>query len=147
MNRYQEMRKRHQTEFDSVPLGAAFSEEQFNTMMSGWGLDPEKDIDKICFIGCGAYIQKKDKDLLGQISARHEAEVKRAIEEDNTGLGFIKEMFLHELRNHEYGYTTDTGDTIESCGYTAEQVESDPRLKLGLETACKEIRAAEGFGW
>lgn len=147
MNRYQKMRKRHQMEFDAIPLGAAFSETQFNEMMRGWGLDPEKDLDKICAIGCGAYIQKKDEDLLDQIPTQHRAKMEQAIKEDETGLGFIREMFLCELWNNEYGYTMETEATIESCGFTVEQVESDPRLKLGLETACEEIRRAEGFSW
>ena len=42
-------------------------------MMQGWGLDPEKDLDKILRIPGGGYVQKKDADLLHQTTERHSA--------------------------------------------------------------------------
>lgn len=41
-------------------LGFAFSDKQFDEMMGKWGLDPEKDLDKIYRIPGGGFIQKKD---------------------------------------------------------------------------------------
>ena len=108
-------------------------------MMEGWGLDPEKDRDKILRIPGGGYVQKKDADLLHQTVERHDTEMAAAIEEDKTGEGFIYEMFLYELDNHEYGYTRDTEDTLDALGYTAEQVLNDLRLKRGIEKAVTEI--------
>ena len=64
MNQYQEMRDRQQQEFNALPLGFAFGQKQFNEMMRGWGLHPERDVKKICSIGAGGYIQKKDVELL-----------------------------------------------------------------------------------
>ena len=55
----------------------------------------------------GGYVQKKDADLLHQTTERHNKEMEAAIAEDKTGEGFIYEMFLYELDNHEYGYTRD----------------------------------------
>lgn len=139
MNKYAELRQRQQKEFDALPLGFAFSQKQFNEMMEGWGLDPEKDRDKILRIPGGGYVQKKDADLLHQTVERHDTEMAAAIEEDKTGEGFIYEMFLYELDNHEYGYTRDTEDTLDALGYTAEQVLNDLRLKRGIEKAVTEI--------
>ena len=113
-------------------------------MMEGWGLDPEKDRDKILRIPGGGYVQKKDADLLHQTTERHSAEMAAAIAEDKTGEGFICDMFLYELDNHEYGYTRDTEDTLDALGYTAEQVLGDPRLKRGIEKAVTEICKREG---
>lgn len=142
MNRYAELRKRQQEEFNPLPLGFAFGQSQFDEMMRGWGLDPEKDTGKIYSIGAGGYVQKKDAELLHKTWERHEAEMAAAIAEDKTGEGFIYEMFLYELDNHEYGYTRDTEDAL---GYTAEEVVSDPRLKHGIEKAVTEIvRREEG---
>ena len=62
-----------------------------------------------------------------------------AIAEDKTGEGFIYEMFLYELDNHEYGYTMDTEETLDTLGYTADEVLADPRLKRGIEKAVTEI--------
>lgn len=79
--------------------------------MEKWGLDARKqaDLDKVYSIGYGGYIQKKDADLLHETRARHDAEMAAAIAEDTTGEGFIYEMFLYELYNHEYGYTGGHG--------------------------------------
>ncbi len=142
MNRYAALRERQQEEFNALPLGFAFSQKQFNSMMMEWGLDPEKDVDKIYRIP-GGYVQKKDVDLLHQTMERHDAEMAAAIEGDQTGEDFIYEMFLYELDNHEYGYTMDTEDTLDALGYTAAQVLGDPRLKRGLEKAAAEIRGWE----
>ena len=53
MNQYQKLRDRQQQEFNSLPLGFAFSDKQFREVMQAWGLDPEKDTDKIFSIGYG----------------------------------------------------------------------------------------------
>ena len=66
MNTYQEMQLRQQQEFNTLPLGFAFNKDQFDKMMRGWGLHPERDVNNICSIGNGGYIQKKDVELLLQ---------------------------------------------------------------------------------
>ena len=139
MNRYVELRHRQQEEFNALPLGFAFSREQFYEIMRGWGLDPEKDCDKIYRLPGGGYVQKKDADLLHQTTERHSAEMAAAIAEDKTGEGFIYQMFLAELADHEYGYTGDSEDTLDALGYTMEQVRADKRLLCGFEKARREI--------
>lgn len=138
-NRYAELRQRQQEEFNALPLGFAFSGKQFREMMEGWGLDPDKDTDKIYSIGAGGYVQKKDAELLHQTRKRHDEELAAAIAEDKTGDGFIYEMFRCELADHEYGYTGDVEDTLDALAYTAEDIQADKRLAHGLERACKAI--------
>lgn len=70
MNKYAKLRQRQQEEFNALPLGFAFGQKQFDEMMRGWGLDPEKDIDKIYSIGAGGYVQKKDAELLHETHKR-----------------------------------------------------------------------------
>ena len=48
-------------------------------------------------------------------------------------------MFVAELLNHEYGYTGDSEDALDSLGYTMEQVEADARLLKGFQKACTAI--------
>ena len=139
MNRYAELRKRQQEEFNKLPLGFAFSNKQFEEMMHRWGLDPEKDTDKLYRIPGGGFIQKKDHALLHETTERHQAELQAAIAADETGEGFIYEMFLYELDNHEYGYTGDTEEALDALGYTADEVLGDPRLKRGIEKAVTVI--------
>lgn len=139
MNKYAELRERQQQEFNALPLGFAFSDKQFQETMKSWGLDPEKDQDKIYSIGYGGFVQKKDADLLHTTTARHEAEFSAAIAADLTGEGFICDMFRCELDNHEYSYTMDLSDTLDALGYTAEDINADKRLLHGLERACAAI--------
>ena len=100
MNKYAELRNRQQEEFNALPLGFAFGDKQFEEMMKKWGLDPEKDLDKIYSVGYGGYIQKKDAELLHKTRERHDAEMEAAIEADKTGEDFIYQMFLYELDKH-----------------------------------------------
>lgn len=142
MNEYRKLRERQQQEFNALPLGFAFNNRQFAETMQGWGLDPEKDLDKICSIGYGGFVQKKDVDLLHTTTARHETELKAAIAADPTGEGFICDMFRYELDNHEYGYTMELSDTLEALGYTVKDINADKRLLRGLERACAAILAS-----
>lgn len=139
MNKYAELKQRQQEEFNALPLGFAFSNKQFAEMMTGWGLDPEKDTGKIYSVGAGGYIQKKDSELLHQTIDRLDAELKAAIAEDKTGYGFIYHMFLYELANHEYGYTGDAEPVLDELGYTYDQLNADKRLLRGFEKAKRHI--------
>lgn len=139
MNRYEQLRNKQQEEFNALPLGFAFSDKQFNEMMAGWGLDPENDLDKIVRIPYGGFIQKKDVEHFHEVHNRHNREMEAAIASDETGDGFIYEMFLSELYNHEYGYTGDCTDALECLGYTWDEVQQDERLKLGIEKATAKI--------
>lgn len=143
MNRYSEMKRRQQEEFNSLPLGWAFSQKQFDEMMAGWGLDPTKDLDKIMRIPGGGFVQKKDRELLHQTLKKADDELQAAIAEDKTGEGFIAEMFQAELEDHEYSYTMDTTDALEALGYTAEEVVNDPRLNRGICLAHRRIVGRE----
>lgn len=139
MNKYLELKKKQQEEIAALSLGFAFSDKQFAQMMENWGLNAEKDLDKICYMGSGTFVQKKDVESVRKTFSKHKAELKAAIAEDKTGEGFIFHMFYYELANHEYGYTGDYEDTLNALGYTWQQVQEDKRLLCGLEKAAKSI--------
>lgn len=141
MESYRELRERQQQEVNDFPLGFAFGNKQFEEMMERWGLDAKKDSDlaQVASLFGGAYILKKDVPAYKNMSRRHREELAAAIEADETGEGFIYQMFLQELNAHEFGYTGDTSDALEVLGYTAEQVVGDPKLKRGIEKAVTEI--------
>lgn len=143
MNRYTEMRQRQQEEFNALPLGYAFSDEQFDKMMRGWGLDPETDLDKIYKIPGGGFVQKKHHRLLHDTLDSFDAERQAAIDADKTGEGFIFEMFLAELENHEYSYTGDATDALDALGLTVEEVVADERLNRGLTMAHNAIMGGD----
>ena len=54
-NQYQILKDRQQKEFNAFPMGAAFSQKQFEEMMAKWELFPT-DTDKIVHIGGGCYM-------------------------------------------------------------------------------------------
>ena len=136
MNAYQEMKDRQQKEFDAFPIGAAFSNQQFQQMMEKWSLTVN-DTDKICSIGGGCYIRKTDRESLRDLINRMNNEKENAIAADLTGDGFIFDMFVYELANHEYCITYDLEDTLDALGLTAEQINADKRLTHGLNKAIK----------
>lgn len=69
--------------------------------------------------------------------------MEEAIAGDKTGEGFIYQMFLYELNNHEYGYTGDTEEALDALGYTAEEVVADDRLNRGITLAHQKIMGRE----
>lgn len=138
MNKYKELTDRIQKEANDLPIGFAFSNDQFEKMMKEWGLTAE-DTDKIYSIGGGGFIKKSDADLIHSTFDRHKQELAAAIAADPDGTGFIFDMFSYELRNHEYAYTGDAEDTLNSLGFTYDDIENDTRLKHGLELAISKI--------
>ena len=136
MNTYEEMKNRQQKEFDAFPMGAAFSNKQFEEMMQKWGLTIN-DTDKICSIGGGCYIRKTDIESFLALINKTAAELKNAITADLTGDGFIFDMFVYELANHEYCITYDLDDTLDALGLTIEEIKADKRLHYGLNKAIK----------
>lgn len=146
MNDYKTMKEKQQKEFNAFPIKAAFSEEQFREMMTNWGLNANEkgDLAKVTNLFGGVYVQKKDLPALREISKRHKDEFEAAVAADQTGEGFIYQMFYYELCNHEYGYTGDVSEAIEALGFdTIEEVFADERLEHGLKMAARDIMESE----
>lgn len=144
MESYRELRERQQKEFNELPLGFAFTMKQFRGMMEEWGLDPEKDQDKLYRIPGGGFLQKKDRDHYKEVTDRHYAELEAAKKSDTDGTGFLYQMFLYELDNHEYGYTGDLEYTLDCLGLTWEELKASPVMLKALVKASAEIREREG---
>ena len=146
MNAYAEMKKRHQEEVDALPIYWAFTEERFDEVLKELGLT-KNDTDKLCRAPGGGFCLTSDAKMIADTLIRHRKELEAAIEADATGDDFIKDMFMYELRNHEYTYTCEVEEAAEACGFTMEQVENDKRLLHGLEAAAKKLREAAGFSF
>lgn len=114
-NRYRELRERQQAEFNKFPIKYAFTDDQLKRSLVELGLK-ETDNDKVVSLGIGGgFVRKTDVDDLLKMVKRHESELTEAINNDKTGEGFIKEMFLYELGNHEFCITGEFDETIEAC--------------------------------
>lgn len=138
MNKYEEIKNKHQKRVNDFPLGFTFSNKQFKDMMEKWGLT-EKDTDKIVSIDGGGFLRKTDIEEYNKMWTEIRKEHKDLIEQDKTGEGYIKDMFIYELENHEYGYTYELDDTLDALELTREQIANSPSLCHGLELARKEI--------
>ena len=137
MNAYRQLKERQQKEMNAFPLGACFNQKQFEEMMAKWGLTVN-DTDQICSLGGGCYIRKSDKLKFLDMLARFEREKQEAISADLTGDGFIYDMFIYELANHEYCITYDLEDTLDALNLTIEKINADERLLHGLQKAIKD---------
>lgn len=139
-NAYRALKDKQQKEVNEFPFIFAFSQAQLEKGMKEKGLDPS-ETDKLGSMGVGCFYLKKDKDKLKEMMSRQEKEMKDAIDADETGEGFIYDMFLFELANHEYGYTYDLEPTLDALGLTLKEVSANPKIRLGLEKARKAVLA------
>ncbi len=139
MNQYAALRKEQEKEIDAFPFMWAFSQKQFEEGMAKLGLEPT-DTDKIYSIGNGGYIRKTDAKRMGEMFTRHTEQMQAAINADPTGEGFVADMFLYEMDNHEYSYTHDIEPVLEALGLTAEEVTASKKLRHGLYMAQRGMR-------
>ena len=77
MNKYTELKSKHQSEVDAFPFGFAFNKDQYDIMMDKWGLKPTHR-SQIIYIGGGSFIRKSDYKAMHEMFDRHEAERKAA---------------------------------------------------------------------
>jgi hypothetical protein len=139
MNSYRELTAKHEKEVNEFPFMWAFNKKQFEEGMARLGLAPT-DTDKIYSIGSGGYIRKTDSDALAAMMDRHTAERQAAIAADTTGEGFILDMFVYELDNHEYCITWDLEPTLDALGLTLDEINASPALLHGLKLAMRRCR-------
>jgi hypothetical protein len=140
MNIYKTLKEKHQEEVNNFPMFFAFNNKQFDEGMKKFGLS-SSDKDKIYNLGGGGYYRKTDAKELHGMFERHRKEMKEAMQNEN----FVYDMFDYELGNHEYNYTQDITDTLDSLGLTYEEVEGNELLLKCLKRAIKnqEERYAE----
>ena len=138
MNKYTEMKERQQKEVNAMPIKFAFSNKQFDDIMSEWGFSPD-DTSKIYKLGStGGFYRREDSALIFGTLERHEIEKREAIAADTDGTGYIYDMFLYELANNEYCVTYDLEPTLDACGLTEEEVLASPALLAVLKKAKKD---------
>jgi hypothetical protein len=141
-NEYLALKQKHQEEFNNFPIVFAFNDEQFEEAMEklGYSVSARDYIGNVASIGGGGYIRKSDSEAFHEMADRHENEMITAIENDETGGGFILDMFSYELSNHEYGYTREFEPALDALGLTLEDVRANDKLMRGLNLAISKWR-------
>lgn len=131
---YRELKERQQQEVNAFPMFAAFSEKQFDEGMKRLKIKTRKEV---LSIGAGVFIRKSDRDAFVGMMKRHTDEIKQACADDQTGDGFIFDMFYTCLANHEYSYTGDLTDGINETPFTLDEINGNPALLHGLKKAAQ----------
>lgn len=143
MEKYVEMKERHQKMVDSLPLKFAFSDEQFKKAMKELGLT-ENDTDKIIGIGGGGFCLKETADKLVELYKQFNEEEAKAFENDD----FLIDAFEYELGNHEYIITYDIYDTLRALNITIQEYQDNTRYQDLMQKAIKNYKKAmERFGY
>lgn len=141
MNAYRQLKDEKQKEFNAFPMAFAFSDEQLKEGLTKLGIAKDEAVG----IGAGGFIRKSDLEAFKAMVKKWNDAEAEAIANDKTGEGFIKDMFVYELDNHEFGYTGNSEDTVRSLGLTYEKIKSDKALSRGFDLARKEIMAREDY--
>lgn len=135
MNKYAELKKKHSEENNTLPLKAAFGDEQFEKMMKEWGLTTSKeDLMKIRSLGCGAFCLASDVYLFEEMRKRHDKEILELIKTDEG----LKDAFMYEFANHECGYTYNPEEAVLALGITMRDVRNNIFIKPVFDKAWKE---------
>ena len=137
MNKYRELKSRHEKMMNEFPMFYAFNNKQFEEGMAKLGLNPD-ETDKIYKLGgTGGFYRKSDSNKLKEMFNTFERETKEAIAADETGYGFIYDMFNYELANHEYCITWDLEPTLDALGLTLAEINADERRLKGFKKAIR----------
>lgn len=138
--KYKIIKEKQQQEVNAFPLGFAFSKDQFKKMMENWGLT-ENDTDKIYSIGAGGYVQKKDAERMNEMFERNTKEHLNYMFTDDE---YAYTAFKYELYNHEYAYTGEIEDTLDSLLIDSEDLTKDNNRLLNiLRQAKRDILSEE----
>lgn len=123
MNKYIELRKKHESEIDSFPFGFAFNKNQFAEMMKKWGYSIN-DKDKICKIGGGGYVRVADINQMNDMFNRHEKERQDALHDEH----YLYDMFTYGLDEYLYYSFDDVPYVLDSLNLNLETVNSNPLI-------------------
>lgn len=120
---YQQLTARQSKEFSELDyLFFAFSNQQLKEGMQKLGLDMDSKEDqaKMLSVGHGGYILKAKREEFRAFIDRQRSEKQEALKDT----AYLVGALVYELGNHEYGYTGDSSDAVESVigglGYDTE---------------------------
>ena len=134
MNLYVEQKNKYQrkiNEFLHRNAFFAFNEQQYKNGLKRLKTT-ESDLQPIP--GNGYILKGQAPKLYGLVNEMREARTE-AINDPETGLQFARDMFLYELRNHEYLYTADPEEAVNALGYSMNEIKKNAKLKCALQEA------------
>lgn len=143
INQYKKIKEKHQEEVNKFPMYWAFGDNQWKDLLNKLKLTEEEAQEKLILGPAGSLMFKEDVSKFTKMMEEHYNEIQNEISKDKDGTKFIKDMFITELNNHEYGYTMDVSDTLISLGLSEKDLQDKENLRNGLQLAIKEIKEYE----
>lgn len=113
LQKYLEMKERHQRDVNNFPIAFAFSTSQLKEALEKIGA---KSLDECCTIhNCGDIIRKSDWEAYRKMAIDHAKELNDAMNDPE----FAKSAFRYEMDNHEYAINWDGDADVLGCfGWT-----------------------------
>lgn len=134
METIKELKNRHTKEINNFNIGAAFNDEQFERMMTKFGLDVN-DTSKIVSIGAGMFILKEEKDLFKELLKRHKKELADFKKDRKNHI----ESILRDFNQFDVDFRLGFNTSIETIGLTEKDLAEDPKLKDVVLAAWKKF--------
>lgn len=110
--KYTELKKLNESEITAFPLFFAFSQEQLEEGLKD--LDTTKELLVNC--GGGMFTRKTDRKKLDEMFTNFETRMADNMKDD----AFFLDAAEYELANHEYCYTYEIDDTLDSLSLSVD---------------------------
>lgn len=123
METLKELKNRQSKEINAFNIGAAFNNQQFEEMMSKFGLGVD-DTSEILSLGAGMYILKAERTQFNDLITRHKKELSDFKKDRKRHI----ESIIYDFNNMEVDFTHGFINNIETIGLTAEELDADPKL-------------------
>lgn len=119
-SKYTTLQKKWQEDYNSFPMGFAFSEDQLEEQKKKLGVESN---DELVGIGVGGgFIRKTDVKAFNEMTKRVAEERKKARDDDE----FLYQMFVYEMGNCEYQLSGDTEYVLEvGCAMTRNDLKDE----------------------
>ena len=133
--KYLELKAKHQSEIDNFPMFFAFNNDQLQEGMDKLGTNKTE----LLSIGGGGFLRKIDSESFEALWKN----IKQERAEARKDADYLVDMFRYELNNHEYCYTWDLTDTLNSLDLTMDDINNNPQMKAALCKALDLVRAED----
>lgn len=128
------------------------NDKQFADILKKTNLSKDEFIDRYTASGHGTYVRKECLDTLNSLIDEVQTLFDEKLKQDPDGSYFIKEMFTTEIKKSDFKVTHNLYSVLDSLNYLGDELDSivkrinsDPKLKNGLEIALNEQRYHEIF--
>jgi hypothetical protein len=119
---YTEFREKQEVEISNFPICWAFNEDQLKEAMLKLNVTDRKEL---ATIGAGSVLLKNKVNDWYKLQFKQSEDLNKQLKESDD---FAYCLFSYELRNHEFVYTNDLDDFLESIGLNSEKIKNNERL-------------------